>query len=392
MRRSFMAAIAVRRRSTDVRGRIVICHGTHRQGLPSAAEREAALRAAGAAGMMTIADPGFTVEPPRWPYAYARTVTLAGPKLATRDPFLKLTLNAQSLGKLLAGTRPQCRRTDRRRQRRSSAAELRIPEPVARRFHAPAAQYLLAQRARHDARHRSEARRPGDRPVRAPRRLRLRRAGQRRPALQRDARRCRLCRAADPACRTAARRIPIADRSCSLHGPARKRACSARAGSSPIRRCRCRASPPTSTSTSCGRFSRSKLLTVHALDDTSLGDDARAVAQASESPCRTIRSPSAICSAVGSMAVPAGRHPGDGVRVRLPARLAQRADLPAMVPDRLPQAAGRPEAADGLEGRRRFQSLLLQACRARRGPTKRARVESREAASSTRSAADISGG
>jgi len=88
----------------DVRGRIVICHGTHRQGLPGAAEREAAVRAAGAMGMMTIADPGFTVEPPRWPYAYARTVTLAGAKV-TADPFVKFTLNAQSLGKLIGGTR-----------------------------------------------------------------------------------------------------------------------------------------------------------------------------------------------------------------------------------------------------------------------------------------------
>jgi hypothetical protein len=87
----------------DVRGKIVICHGTHRSGLPSAAEREAAVKAAGGVGMMTIADPGFAVEPPRWPYAYARTVTLAGSGTAA-DPFVKFTLNAQSLGKLLSGT------------------------------------------------------------------------------------------------------------------------------------------------------------------------------------------------------------------------------------------------------------------------------------------------
>ena len=86
-----------------VGGRIVICHGTHRPGLPSAAQREAAVRAAGALGMMTIADPGFSVEPPRWPYAYARTVTLAGAK-APADRFVKFTLNAASLGKLLDGT------------------------------------------------------------------------------------------------------------------------------------------------------------------------------------------------------------------------------------------------------------------------------------------------
>ena len=87
----------------EVSGRIVICHGTHRAGLPSAIQREAAVRSAGAAGMMTIADPGFSVEPPRWPYAYARTVTLATDP-ARNDAFLKMTLNAASLGKLLTGS------------------------------------------------------------------------------------------------------------------------------------------------------------------------------------------------------------------------------------------------------------------------------------------------
>jgi hypothetical protein len=87
----------------DVRGRIVICHGTRKAGLPTGEEREAAVRAAGAVGMLTIADPGFTVEPPRWPYAYARSVTLAGDK-ADADPFLRMTLNADSLGKLLTGS------------------------------------------------------------------------------------------------------------------------------------------------------------------------------------------------------------------------------------------------------------------------------------------------
>ena len=83
------------------RGKIVICHGTRRDGLPGAAEREANARAAGAVGIMTIADPGFTVEPPRWPFAYARAVTLAD-DLAGPDPFLKFTLNADSLAKVIA--------------------------------------------------------------------------------------------------------------------------------------------------------------------------------------------------------------------------------------------------------------------------------------------------
>ena len=41
------AAIAAPRSLGDVRGKIVICHGTHRAGLPSAAEREAAVQGGG---------------------------------------------------------------------------------------------------------------------------------------------------------------------------------------------------------------------------------------------------------------------------------------------------------------------------------------------------------
>ena len=82
------------------RGKIVLCHGTRREGLPDAAEREAAVRVAGAVGLMTIADPGFTVEPPRWPFAYARSVTLADDP-AKPDTFLKFTLNADSLARVI---------------------------------------------------------------------------------------------------------------------------------------------------------------------------------------------------------------------------------------------------------------------------------------------------
>ena len=73
--------------------------------------------------MLTIADPGFTVEPPRWPYAYARTVTLASDP-ARDDPFLKITLNADSLGKLLVRHHQERRGTHCRRERRQAASEL----------------------------------------------------------------------------------------------------------------------------------------------------------------------------------------------------------------------------------------------------------------------------
>ncbi len=84
----------------DVRGKLVICHGTRRPGLTSPSEREAAAKAAGAVGLVSIADPGFAVEPPRWPFAYARTVRLAGAK-RDADPFVRMTLNADALAKLL---------------------------------------------------------------------------------------------------------------------------------------------------------------------------------------------------------------------------------------------------------------------------------------------------
>ncbi len=84
----------------DVVGKLVICHGTRRKGLPSGAEREAAVRAAGGVGIATIVDPGFSIEPPRWPFAYARSVYRKG-SVPAPDPFVRLGINADALGKLL---------------------------------------------------------------------------------------------------------------------------------------------------------------------------------------------------------------------------------------------------------------------------------------------------
>jgi hypothetical protein len=87
----------------DVRGKAVICHGTHRAGLPSDAERVAAVKAAGATALLTIADPGFTVEPPRWPFAYARTVWLRGSPPEAAE-LMRFTLNANALRHIVAGS------------------------------------------------------------------------------------------------------------------------------------------------------------------------------------------------------------------------------------------------------------------------------------------------
>ena len=94
--RGYCAAAAL----GEVRGKLVVCHGTRRPGLTSSAQREAAVKAAGGLGVLSIADPGFTVEPPRWPYAYARSVMLANAQRAA-DGFMRLTLNADALKRVL---------------------------------------------------------------------------------------------------------------------------------------------------------------------------------------------------------------------------------------------------------------------------------------------------
>ncbi|MFN8571283.1 MAG: M28 family peptidase [Gemmatimonadaceae bacterium] len=87
----------------DVSGKLVICHATRRVGLPNDGDRMMALSKAGAAGIIAIADPGFTIEPPRWPFAYSRSVTLAGANPPAAR-LASLTLNAASLGKVIEGT------------------------------------------------------------------------------------------------------------------------------------------------------------------------------------------------------------------------------------------------------------------------------------------------
>jgi hypothetical protein len=88
-----------------VAGKVVICFGTQRAGLPSGAERSANARAAGAVAMVNVDDPYFTIEPPRWPYAYARSVTLRNGGLRQRDaqPFLVLRCSKEAFMKMLEG-------------------------------------------------------------------------------------------------------------------------------------------------------------------------------------------------------------------------------------------------------------------------------------------------
>jgi hypothetical protein len=88
----------------DARGKVVLCFGWSRAGLTSRAERLKAAEQAGAAGMLDIADPGFTEEPTRWPMAYARAVAPVGAPAPAGDHLLLALLNANALAPAIAGS------------------------------------------------------------------------------------------------------------------------------------------------------------------------------------------------------------------------------------------------------------------------------------------------
>jgi len=89
-----------------VAGKFVVCFGTQRTGLPSGAERSANVRGAGGVGIINVDDPYFTIEPPRWPAAYARSVAFVTgePKRPVGKPFLSLRISDEAFKHLLLNT------------------------------------------------------------------------------------------------------------------------------------------------------------------------------------------------------------------------------------------------------------------------------------------------
>lgn len=91
---------------SDVAGRIVVCFGGRRTGMPNAAARLSTVAAAGAAGLINIDDIGFTQEQPAWfwPVAYARSIDLQGAAPPASPALPVIRLNAAALPSLLAGS------------------------------------------------------------------------------------------------------------------------------------------------------------------------------------------------------------------------------------------------------------------------------------------------
>jgi hypothetical protein len=85
----------------DTKGKVVVCFNTKRRGLPTAGQRIEATAASGAAGVIQVDDPHFTIEPPRWPAAYARSVTIAGSPAPAAAALPVMTLSAEGFKALL---------------------------------------------------------------------------------------------------------------------------------------------------------------------------------------------------------------------------------------------------------------------------------------------------
>jgi hypothetical protein len=88
----------------DVAGKIVVCFGTQRAGLPGASSRVTNARNANALGLISVDDPYFTIEPARWPLAYARSVDFRSTGKQGAGKFAVMRLSADALRSLLEGT------------------------------------------------------------------------------------------------------------------------------------------------------------------------------------------------------------------------------------------------------------------------------------------------
>ena len=83
------------------RGKWVVCVNTRWKGLTTGAERVANARNAGAVGLVQMDDPSFTIEPFRWPAAYARTVTNGDKPAPVTGGFPVLTASVAAVHTML---------------------------------------------------------------------------------------------------------------------------------------------------------------------------------------------------------------------------------------------------------------------------------------------------
>ncbi len=119
----------------SIEGKIVVCFDARGKGMPSPGERAANARAGGAVGVIAVDDPSFAMEPPRWPVAYARTVTLDSVERKSNKPLLMMRLQADSLAALIDGSGKDAAAILAAGGRKESLASFEIPAKLRVRLH-----------------------------------------------------------------------------------------------------------------------------------------------------------------------------------------------------------------------------------------------------------------
>jgi Zn-dependent M28 family amino/carboxypeptidase len=101
---SFRGYCSAAEMGPNMKGKVAVCFGGRRRGVPGGGERLAAAAAAGAVGLINVDDPGFTIEPSRWPEAYARSISFrdAGPPASPQLAVIRLS--ADALERVVQGT------------------------------------------------------------------------------------------------------------------------------------------------------------------------------------------------------------------------------------------------------------------------------------------------
>ena len=82
-------------------GKVAFCINTRRTGLTTSGERIRYAQQAGAVGIVQVDDPGFTIEPARWPAAYARSITIADTPAPRTGGFVAMTMSAPTFERIV---------------------------------------------------------------------------------------------------------------------------------------------------------------------------------------------------------------------------------------------------------------------------------------------------
>lgn len=89
---------------TDVKGKVAVCFGARRAGMTTGAQRLEAAAKASAVGIINVDDPGFTIEPSRWPEGYARSINFREAPPAAYPDMAVMRLAADSLSTVINGS------------------------------------------------------------------------------------------------------------------------------------------------------------------------------------------------------------------------------------------------------------------------------------------------